>query len=958
MQRFLSGACLLIVVGLVSITAAEPTAAQPADADLARRFTTDVLPVLKTNCLSCHGTDRQEAKLDLSGFRTDADVVKNYRIWETVAERLEAEEMPPEEMPPEKAARQPTANQRQAVVSWIRELGDREAARNAGDPGPVLARRLSNAEYNRSIRDLTGVDIQPTREFPVDPANEAGFDNTGESLTMSPALLKKYLEAARLVADHVVLKPEGFAFAPYPVVAETDRDHYCVHRIVDFYKRHQVDYADYFHAAWQFEHRAALGQPHATLEEMAVARRLSPGYLTTVWKTLSDPAPRTGPLAQVVTTWRALSPEKAQAATVRTDCEKLRDDVLKLRQGLVTPSPKIHVEGISDGSQPFVLWANRQLAASRTKYLGKEPDNGDLALFCRIFPYMFVVYDRAPYFDQKAAGSGRFLTAGFHLMQGHFRDDAPLRDLVLNEAERSEIDALWRELDFVTLALLRQYKDFIFFERAEPPRYMVEARFDFARAEDKDSVTPAKIDRLHQEYRDKAAAIGANDRALEAIDEYFSNISKEIRWVEQTRTAAEPSHLTALADFATRAYRRPLSADERRELVDFYKHLREQDGLTHEEAIRDSLASVLLSPHFSYRFDLAATGPQPESLSPFDLASRLSYFLWSSLPDAELLARAEAGDLAQTAVLTAQTRRMLRDPKIRGLAEEFAGNWLDIRRFEEYNAVDRERFPSFTNDLREAMYEEPIRFFCDVARENRPITDLLYGNHTFVNPLLAKHYGINLPETAAGDWVRVDDAERYGRGGLLTMAVFLTRNAPGLRTSPVKRGYWVVRRLLGEHIPPPPPEVPELPKDEAALGELSLPQLLARHREHKACAGCHQRFDSIGLAFEGFGPIGERRQQDLGGKPITNTASFPDGSEGTGPDGLRKYLHARREGEFVDNLCRKLLSYALGRSLLPSDKGLLENMKQSLAANDNRFGSLIETIVTSKQFLNKRGTTE
>jgi hypothetical protein len=187
------------------------------------------------------------------------------------------------------------------------------------------------------------------------------------------------------------------------------------------------------------------------------------------------------------------------------------------------------------------------------------------------------------------------------------------------------------------------------------------------------------------------------------------------------------------------------------------------------------------------------------------------------------------------------------------------------------------------------------------------------------------------------------------------MAVFLTKNAPGLRTSPVKRGYWVVRRLLGERIPPPPPEVPELPKDEAALGELTLPQLLARHREHQACAGCHQRFDSVGLVFEGFGPIGERRELDLGGKPIANQATFPDASEGAGPDGLRHYLHERRESEFVDNLCRKLLSFALGRTLLPSDRGLVENMKKQLAKDEIRFGNLVETIVTSRQFLYKRG---
>jgi hypothetical protein len=333
------------------------------------------------------------------------------------------------------------------------------------------------------------------------------------------------------------------------------------------------------------------------------------------------------------------------------------------------------------------------------------------------------------------------------------------------------------------------------------------------------------------------------------------------------------------------------------------------------------------------------------------------------MPDAELLAHAEAGDLHQPGVLTAQTRRMLRDPKVRGLATEFGGNWLDFRRFEEHNAVDRERFPSFTNDLRQAMFEEPIRYFVDIAQRNRSVLDLLYGNDTFVNRSLARHYGMPEPPliprlsslAPQDEWVHVEDAQRYGRGGILPMAVFLTKNAPGLRTSPVKRGYWVVRRLLGERIPPPPPSVPELPKDEANLGELTLPQLLARHRENKSCAACHSRFDSVGLIFEDFGPIGERRAKDLAGHPVEIRATFPDGKDRNGLVGLREYLREKRQEDFVNNLCEKLFSYALGRSPLPSDKKTLHEMRTRLAGDGYAFSVLIEVIVTSPQFLNKRG---
>ena len=241
---------LAVVVLLVGFGARTTTEAEPTEQPLERRFAEVVQPFLKNYCLTCHGTKKQEAKLDLSGYTSAAAVVKNQRIWDHVRERLEAEEMPPE-----KAPGRPKPHERRAVLDWLQELREQEARRHAGDPGRVLARRLSNAEFDYTIRDLTGVDIRPTREFPVDPANEAGFDNSGESLTMSPALVKKYLAAVRLVADHLVLRPNGFVFAPHPAVTDTDRDKYCVQRIIAFYERHRVDYADYFLAAWRFRHR-------------------------------------------------------------------------------------------------------------------------------------------------------------------------------------------------------------------------------------------------------------------------------------------------------------------------------------------------------------------------------------------------------------------------------------------------------------------------------------------------------------------------------------------------------------------------------------------------------------------------------------------------------------------------------------------------------------------------------
>ena len=267
------------------------------------RFRDIVRPFLETYCLGCHGKEKPKGDLDLSVYTTADRVAKDLAQWEVVLEQLKSGTMPPA-----KAKQHPNDEMRRGIVDWIQAIRKLEAKRNAGDPGRVLARRLSNAEYDYTIRDLTGVDLRPTREFPVDPANEAGFDNSAESLAMSPALVKKYLEAARFVADHVVLKPRGFAFAPHPVIADTDRDKYCVRQIIDFYKRQRTDFADYFLAAWRFRHRQALGRPVASLADIAALDGISAKYLTTVWSFLTEPAGEVGPIAAVQSMWRALPP--------------------------------------------------------------------------------------------------------------------------------------------------------------------------------------------------------------------------------------------------------------------------------------------------------------------------------------------------------------------------------------------------------------------------------------------------------------------------------------------------------------------------------------------------------------------------------------------------------------------------------------------------------------------------
>ncbi|PHS02683.1 MAG: hypothetical protein COA78_20590 [Blastopirellula sp.] len=958
---------ILTVTLILGLQAFPCLANDPDDEKLAFQFQQSVLPFLKSYCLECHGAEDPEAKFDLSNYSSVRDIASAHQIWEIVLKRISSNEMPPED-----SEVQPSAQQRKAIIEWIQAVRKHEADKNSGDPGPVLARRLNNQEYNYTIRDLTGVDIRPTATFPIDPANEAGFDNSGESLSMSPALLNKYLEASRQVVEHMVLTPSGITFAPHPVVTNTDRDKYCVNRIVEFYKQQPTDLADYFQACWSIQKQPAGNSQQSIIQEVAAKQKISPKYLRTVWNLLHREN-NVGPIAKLQTLWQELPDSDEKAA--RSGSEAMRDYVVDLRLKLQPKIDTLSGAGVHKGSQTLVLWRNEQYASQRRTFnhdllttkttpLDIPTDKADLAFyqteleyFCQVFPNIFYVSERGRDYvsnSNKYSEEGRLLSAGFHSMMGYYRDDSPLYELILDESEKRDLDRLWQELDFITSAPTRQYSSFLWFERTDST-FIRDPDFDFARAEDKSAANADMIERLSKVYLAKIKREAGDALMIQAAKDYFHNINDQIRWVEQARIKAAPLHLSAVLQFCQRAFRRPLTKFEQQDIKAFYHELRSEYKLNHEQAIQDTVVSVLMSPHFSYRLDLGAARTNERPLTNLELASRLSYFMWSSMPDQELLQLAESGKLSQPDVLLAQTERMLQDPRVFGLATEFGGQWLDIRQFQDHNSVDRDRFPAFTNELRQAMFEEPIRFLVDVFQQDRSITSLLNANHTFVNRELAQHYGIDHAGITSTEWTRIDDASQYGRGGLLPMSVFLTKNSPGLRTSPVKRGYWVVRRILGEEIPPPPPEVPELPADESKLGDLSLREMLAKHRQIQACAGCHDRFDAVGLVFEQYGPVGEFRELDLGGRPVDASAEFPDGSLGEGLAGLRRYLNESRIDEFQDNLCEKLLSYGLGRTLLPSDDSLLKTMRERLKKENARIGCLIESIVTSPQFLNKRG---
>ena len=523
----------------------------------------------------------------------------------------------------------------------------------------------------------------------------------------------------------------------------------------------------------------------------------------------------------------------------------------------------------------------------------------------------------------------------------------------MSEEENRKLNRLWTELEFVTGITERMLRGFVFFERSER-NFLKHKDFDPFKEEDPRLVDPEILHQFERVYLDRSnVKAPIEELSTHPIHRFFEQIRHQLEQHQTQLKRAEPIYLTNLEEFARAAYRRPLTPVEIEDLRAFYREVAQQEEHGVDQAVRASLVRILMSPYFHCRIDLSPEGETVKPLNDLALASRLSYFLWSSMPDVELLELAEAGKLRDERVLVSQTRRMLRDARVTGFAAEFFGQWLGYRDFVQQESVDRNVFKDFDDPLKQAMIEEPTRLATHLVQNDLPITNLLDSDQTFVNQRLARHYGVPFQGNEQ-DWLALPGLREQGRGGILGMAVFLTKNSQPQRTSPVKRGFWVVHKVLGEHIPAPPADVVALPAKETDTNGKTIRQLLALHVEAEKCARCHVRFDGVGLAMEGFDPIGRRRTKDLANRPVDDVVALPDGSEAHGVPEFARHLVRQRRDDFLRTICRKLLGYALGRSLQLSDEVLLDEMRVALDKNGDRFVPLIETIVRSPQFLNQR----
>ncbi|MEP6917570.1 MAG: DUF1592 domain-containing protein [Acidobacteriota bacterium] len=400
-----------------------------------------------------------------------------------------------------------------------------------------------------------------------------------------------------------------------------------------------------------------------------------------------------------------------------------------------------------------------------------------------------------------------------------------------------------------------------------------------------------------------------------------------------------------LAALMRRAYRRPVTDADLRGPLDLYRQARAEGGF--DAGIGMALSAVLVSPEFLFKVEQDPRGVPPKTpyrISDLDLASRLSFFLWSSIPDDELLAAAAAGTLHQPAVLEAQARRMLADPKSRALVTNFASQWLHLRNLDSITP-DMRLFPDFDDNLRQSFRQETELFVESILREDRSVLDLLHANYTFLNERLAKHYGI--PHVYGSRFRRITLDDASWRGGLLRQGSFLTVTSYATRTSPVLRGKFILDNLLGVPPPPPLPDVPAL-KDNTVDGSLSVRERLAEHRRDATCAGCHNLMDPLGLSLEKFDAVGRRRTAESG-RTIDASGGFPDGSSFADVQGLESAL-LRRPELFVGTFAEKLMTYALGRGVEYYDAPTTRAIVRESRPENFRISTIILGVVKSQPF--------
>ena len=777
--------------------------------------------VLDRYCVTCHNEKLRTAELVLSKIDV-GNVGAGAEVWEKVVRKLRTGAMPPTGMP------RPDQATYDSFATYLETELDRGAVTKP-NPGRTAIHRLNRAEYTNTVRDLLAVEINGESLLPADESTY-GFDNIGDVLSVSPALLERYMSAARKISRLAIGDPSiRLAFETYDVPKLLTQDER-ISEDLPFGSRGGIAIRHYFPVDGEYVIRIKLQRNsrdyiRGLAEQHQLDVRLD-GARLKLFPVGGEHFGKTSPLYSRAT---PLGDPKQE------EYEHGMDEGLEVRFPAKTGTRSVAVAFLDEEAAP-----EGALEPPLTQF--------DVT-FKGGIPAVESVTVGGP-FDAKGLG------------------ETPSRRK-------------------------------IFVCRPTGSRELAK---------------PAKLVSLDTNNNDEACA----EKILSAL--------------------------------AHRAYRRPATPKDLQTLLAFYRSGRDSKSNGGFDAgIGKVIERILIGPEFLFRVELDPANAGPNTayrVSDLELATRLSFFLWSSIPDDQLIDLAERGKLKDPAVLEQQVRRMLADSRSKSLITNFAGQWLNLRTIQRVSP-DPETFPEFDENLRAAFRTETELFFESMLREDRGVMDLLNADYTFLNERLARHYGI--PNVYGSHFRRVKLSDE-ARRGLVGQASVLTATSYATRTSPTLRGKWVLENILGAPPPPPPPNVPSL-KDRGEDGKiLSVRQQMEAHRANPACAVCHTRMDPLGFALENFDAIGKwRNTSGADNTPVDSSGVLPDGTKFNGPAELRKLLllHPR---DFVTTVTEKLLTYSLGRGVLYYDAPAIRKIAREAAANEYRWSSIILGVVKSTPF--------
>ncbi len=879
----------------------------PVSAELQDRYSQDVGSFLNGYCSRCHGDGLQEASVRFDEFDPNLTTHASQHDWQRVLGVLGAHRMPPED------SKQPNGNQRAKAMAWIQEALEEQAMARRASRATAPLRRLSKRELNHTLQDLFEIDSDFVGRLPADPNSEHGYDTDSERLLVSMTDLRLYHDIAREAADSYVTFGE-----------QTDQKENFFVELEDVYHYGRLEGDDLSYE------RSATPLSIAQIDKIKAARKgKAPVYRDRIYGPLPHGFIPTGQ-AEGVGEGRGFARLHEQFMLLKTSHEQ--GEVTVRVNAAMLPGRE------GDNSVPRLRleagW--RKIQSLRVKNIGEHDitaskDNPQTVEFTFRLE------------DVIAPDSARLDETG--------KDKWVL--LVLSNVARHDHGALAGSIYGQVDMNLESYKtvDIPYVEQAE-----------------------AAVEYTKKGMK-KWSDGGVPYLVLDAVEASITPIESDpsIKWripLPKEGENGDSDEISiakaALTDFASVAYRRAISETELEKLMTLFSSLR-SDGDDFKTAMRETIASTLISPNFLYigyplPEELASNNTDADDQASYEvlnnnhyLASRLSYFLWSSMPDETLKDLAAQGKLSDPYVLSNQVERMLGDTRSRRLSGTFAKQWLQLKKLDN-TIVSYEHYPDYGVEFSKLTAQQSIATFQDNFHQRRDARTLYSSDHMMLNDQLARHYGV--PDVAGGELRRVAVDDANDRAGLLTQASVLTINSDGKESHPIKRGVWMLERILNDPPPPPPPSAPELDGNNPLLADLTLKQKIEHHRNLSACSGCHEKIDPWGILFEGFDATGRTRTHVTVGKdnksvPVDSTSQLPDGKKINSLGELSSYLLKERESQLTSALVDHLMMYALGRELDILDKQEAKTIQSVFRSSGFRLIDLTKAIVQSDSFTNR-----